>query len=87
VDQDPGLSALAGIAFRDEMGARFDFHSLRVQCATDLIRSGVDDPFVVQERMRHSDIKTTLDHYEKMGATPKQRAALAATPRRTIKTA
>jgi len=68
------------------MGARFDFHSLRVQCATDLIRAEAD-PFVVQERMRHSDIRTTLDHYDKMGVTPKQRAALAATPKRTIKTA
>jgi len=42
------------------------------------------DPLVVQARMRHSKFSTTQEHYDRMGATAKQRAALAKTPRRAI---
>lgn len=45
--------AAAGIDFKNGAGERFDFHSLRVQCGTDLARAGF--PLVyAQQFLRHS---------------------------------
>jgi integrase len=62
----PGKGALmlrkdleaAGIAYRDEDGKVFDFHSLRCQLATLADAAGVT-PRVVQRLMRHSTLELT----------------------------
>lgn len=72
----------AGISYRDEDGAYFDFHSLRVQCASSLARGGAH-PAVAQARLRHSSIRLTMDLYTRLGAD-EQTAALAALPRLTV---
>ena len=51
----------AGIPFQTEHG-RVDLHSLRVTFCMNLLNSGVH-PRVVQELMRHSDIKLTMKNY------------------------
>ncbi len=57
----------AGLPYRDpDTGEYFDFHSLRVQTATDLARGGAH-PKAAQQRMRHSRIDLTLDIYTKLG--------------------
>lgn len=43
-------------------GQVFDFHALRGQYATMLVRSGVS-PQAAKELLRHSDIRLTLNHY------------------------
>jgi integrase len=48
----------AGIAYRDDSGRVFDFHSLRCQCATLADQAGVS-PRVVQRLMRHSSLDMT----------------------------
>lgn len=53
--------ARAGIPFQNEHG-RMDFHALRVTFCTSLLNSGAH-PRVVQELMRHSDIKLTMKNY------------------------
>ena len=45
-----------------DLGIKFNFHSLRHTHATMLIESGVS-PKAVQERLGHSDIKTTMQTY------------------------
>lgn len=51
----------AGIAFENERG-RVDLHALRVTFCTNLPALGVH-PRVVQELMRHGDIKLTMKVY------------------------
>lgn len=53
--------AKAGIVFDNERG-RADLHALRVTFCTNLLNAGVH-PRVVQELMRHSDIKLTMKVY------------------------
>lgn len=68
----------AGIAYVDDAGHVFDFHSLRGQCATLLIEAGVE-PKVVQEILGHSDIRLTLQTYAKvLKAKSKKQAAIDA---------
>ncbi len=69
----------ANLPFADESGARYDFHSLRLQCATELARGGAELK-VRQERLRHSSIALTLDVYTKLGEIESQEAALKALP-------
>ena len=69
----------AGIDFADEAGRRFDFHALRVQCATELER-GKAGMKVRQERLRHSTIALTMNTYTLIGSTEAQTAALDALP-------
>jgi integrase len=52
----------AGIAYKDESGQIFDFHSLRHQTGSLLAASGVH-PKVAQTLMRHSDINLTMSLY------------------------
>lgn len=54
--------AAAGIAYQDADGRCFDFHSLRYQAGSMLVRRGVNLK-VVQNFMRHSDINLTLGTY------------------------
>ncbi len=49
---------VAGIAYQDESGLFFDFHSLRCQTATLADAAGVS-PRVVQRLMRHSTLELT----------------------------
>jgi len=52
----------AGIPYRDDRGRTLDVHALRHTTATILSRAKVS-PRVVQEFMRHSDIKLTMQTY------------------------
>lgn len=73
----------AGIEYIDsETAEYFDFHSLRVQHATDLARGGASVA-VAQARMRHSDPKLTMNIYTRLGKDG-QTAALAALPKRSL---
>jgi len=54
--------AAAGIAYRDESGRYFDFHSLRGQLATNLYRSNAHVK-TTQTMMRHSSPALTLGFY------------------------
>ena len=63
----------------DEAGRRFDFHALRVQCATELER-GKAGMKVRQERLRHATIGLTMNTYTLIGSTEAQTAALEALP-------
>lgn len=70
----------AGILYRDpNTDEVFDFHSLRVQCATNLARGGAY-PAVAQARMRHSTIELTMNTYTRLGQDG-QTEALAALPK------
>ncbi len=60
----------------------FDFHALRVQCASSLARGGAH-PAVAQARMRHSTIEMTMNLYTKLGQDGQQ-AALDAMPKLTV---
>lgn len=68
----------AGIPYLDEQGRRVDFHSLRVTFGTNLVLSGAH-PRVVQELMRHSDIRLTMKLYTDASKLP-MREAVAALP-------
>jgi integrase len=72
--------AAAGLPYRDDAGAVFDFHALRVQCATDLARGGAL-PAEAQRRLRHSTSALTMDVYTRLGLAERQDAALAALPK------
>ncbi|MCH8270067.1 MAG: tyrosine-type recombinase/integrase, partial [Planctomycetes bacterium] len=52
----------AQIPYRDDRGRPLSFHGLRKYFATALIAQGIDLP-VVQQLMRHSDIRLTLRCY------------------------
>ena len=70
----------AGIPYVDDQGEVFDFHSLRVQCASSLARANVHVK-VMQERMRHSTSQLTLDLYSKLSQSEQDAAAVEALPR------
>ena len=70
---------LAGIPAVDDAGGHFDFHALRVQCASNLARNGVSVP-VAMARLRHSDPKLTMNVYTKLGYGD-QTQALQALPK------
>jgi integrase/recombinase XerC len=72
----------AKIPYRDEAGFYYDFHSLRVRCASSLARGGAH-PAVAQARLRLSSVRLTLDRYTRLGAD-EQTAALTAMPRLTL---
>ena len=72
----------AGIPYAAEDGSVFDFHALRVQCATDLARGGAH-PAVAKARLRHSTIELTMGTYTRLGMDD-QAAALDALPRLTV---
>lgn len=68
----------ANIAYKDDLGHVFDFHSLRGQCATLLIEAGVE-PKVAQEILGHSDIRLTMQTYARvLKAKSKKHAAIEA---------
>jgi integrase len=52
----------AGIPYMEDAGRYFDFHSLRKQFITGLVRGGVSSR-VAQELARHSDIRLTMETY------------------------
>lgn len=56
----------AGLPYEDEGGRVFDFHSLRVQFISSLVRAGVDAR-TVQRLARHSTPSLTLGVYTKLG--------------------
>ena len=56
----------AGLAFKDDLGRRLDFHSFRATLATMLAEARVPIP-LAQQFMRHSDYKLTLQHYTDAG--------------------
>ena len=68
--------AKAGIPYLDEQGRRVDFHSLRLTFGTNLVLSGTH-PRVVQEMMRHSDIRITMKLYADVTGLPFAEAAAA----------
>ena len=47
---------------------RLDVHAMRTTLGTNLARAGVA-PQIAQRIMRHSDYKTTLQHYTVLGLT------------------
>ena len=55
------LSA-AGVPFEDEAGHVYDFHALRHQFITDMVRAGVH-PKDAQALARHSTIDLTMNRY------------------------
>jgi len=69
----------AGIPYADDQGNVFDFHGLRVECASLLINSGVD-PKQAQEIMRHSSIGLTMDIYAKVLGGKKNAQAVESLP-------
>lgn len=56
------------ISVEDDEGRVIDLHALRTTLGTQLARAGVA-PQVAQRIMRHSDYKTTLQHYTVLGLT------------------
>jgi integrase len=70
--------ARAGIPFVDELGRRADLHALRKTFGTALVLNG-EQPRVVMEAMRHSDLKLTMKLYTDAGQLPVG-AALARLP-------
>lgn len=56
----------AGIPFALD-GLRYDFHALRAQYVTDLVRAG-NNPADVQKLARHGDVRLTLETYTKVRA-------------------
>jgi len=59
----------AGIVYEDEQGRRADLHALRVTFGTNLVLSGAH-PRVVQELMRHSDVRLTMKIYTDASKLP-----------------
>lgn len=70
----------AGVPFENDQGEVFDFHSLRVQLAASMVRGGAHVR-VMQERMRHSTSKLTLDLYSQLSRSEQDAAAVEALPR------
>ena len=63
----------AGIVVVDANGRKFDFHALRTTACTFLLQSG-EPPRIVQEIMRHSDIRLTTKNYADMSRAPLREA-------------
>ena len=60
------LNVKGDIPYEDEAGRVFDFHSLRHQFISDLVRGGVH-PKEAQTLARHSTITLTMDRYTHVG--------------------
>jgi integrase len=65
-DEKEHRKASTFLAFRDEGGRVFDFHSLRHQYVSNLAAAGVH-PKIAQTLARHSTITLTLDRYTHVG--------------------
>jgi len=63
----------AGLAYRDQDGRYYDFHSLRHQFVSNLASSGVH-PATAQKMARHSDINLTLSRYTHIGREDEAKA-------------
>ena len=63
----------AGLPYRNEIGEKFDFHALRVECATLLFQVGIDIK-TVQSIMRHSDPTLTMNIYGKVDKRQREAA-------------
>ena len=61
--------AQAGIPFVDDSGRRLDLHALRKTLGTAMILNG-ENPRVVMEAMRHSDMRLTMKLYTDAGQLP-----------------
>ncbi len=60
-------AAFAGlIPLKSPSSKRVDFHALRKSCARILIELGVH-PKLIQQTLRHSDIRLTMDLYGELG--------------------
>jgi integrase len=59
----------AGILVMDANGRKFDFHALRTTACTFLLQTGAPAR-IVQEIMRHSDIRLTTKNYADMSRIP-----------------
>lgn len=55
----------AGIPYLNDQGEQYDFHALRAQYITDLVRAG-NNPADVQRLARHSTITLTMQVYTKV---------------------
>ncbi|MBN1360444.1 MAG: site-specific integrase [Sedimentisphaerales bacterium] len=69
----------AGIPYKDDHGDFFDFHALRVECASLLIENGVD-PKQAQEHLRHSSVGLTMDVYAKVVGGKQKARVVASLP-------
>ncbi len=69
----------AGIPIMDGNGRKFDLHALRTTCCTFLLAAGVPAR-LVQEIMRHSDIRLTTKNYADMSRSPLRESMNALSP-------
>ena len=69
----------AGIPIMDGNGRKFDLHALRTTCCTFLLAAGVPAR-LVQEIMRHSDIRLTTKNYADMSRSPLRESMNALAP-------
>jgi len=69
----------AGIPVMDGNGRKFDLHALRTTCCTFLLAAGIPVR-IVQEIMRHSDIRLTTKNYADMSRSPVRESMNALAP-------
>lgn len=69
----------AGIPVMDGNGRKFDLHAMRTTCCTFLLSAGVPVR-IVQEIMRHSDIRLTTRNYADMSRSPLRESMNALAP-------
>ena len=74
----------AGIPIMDGNGRKFDLHALRTTCCTFLLEAGVPAR-LVQEIMRHSDIRLTTKNYADMSRSPLRESMNALAPLVTLR--
>ena len=74
----------AGIPVMDGNGRKFDLHALRTTCCTFLLAAGVPAR-LVQEIMRHSDIRLTTKNYADMSRSPLRESMNALAPLVTLR--
>ena len=79
IQAGPGVPIRWKIVAEDEQGRVADLHALRMTLGTSLARAGVA-PQVAQRLLRHSDYKTTMNHYTSLGLRDVA-AAVEALPR------
>ena len=78
LDERKGREKSDFLKKQDSEGRWLDLHALRMTLATQLPRVGVT-PQVASEILRHSDIRTTLQHYTDL-RLPDQADALKRVP-------